>query len=151
MPTFPSPHGAPAPRKAYVDYPEVPATAMGGLKAPFVLGWVTGSVMCPSLADRSACTASAAGRRQSRRGLHAGHGRRDGAADEAIEPVVVGLGGLGVPLVDRPPVAFGDDVGFGIHHVLGKKPVLLGLVPEERQRAVVAGDGGKGGVDEGLP
>jgi hypothetical protein len=58
------------------------------------------------------------------------------AADQAIEPVVVGLGRLGPPLVDRPALARGDDVGFRVGDVLGKEPVLLGLLAEQRQRAL---------------
>ena len=107
--------------------------------------------MYPSSADRPACIASAAGRTPLRRGLDAGHRRPHGAADQAIEPVVVELGRLGPPLVDRPGLARGDDVGFRVGDVLDKEPVLLGLLAKERQRPVVAGDSGKPGVDERLP
>ena len=64
-------------------------------------------------------------------------------ADEAIEPAVAGsasltasgLGRLGPPFVNRPALARGDDVGFGVGNpasplampgdVPGKEPVLL--------------------------
>jgi hypothetical protein len=32
--------------------------------------------------------------------------------------------------VDRPALACGDDVGFGVGDMLGKEPVLLGLLAE---------------------
>ena len=64
--------------------------------------------------------------------------------------MVVGLGRLGPPFVDRPALACGDDVGFRVGDVLGKEPVLLGLLAEERQRPVVAGDSGKAAPDSAV-
>ena len=65
--------------------------------------------------------------------------------------MVVGLGRLGPPLVDGPAVAFGDDVALGVGDVLGKEPVVLGLLAEERERPAVPGDSRQPGMDKCLP
>jgi len=123
--------------------------------------------MCPSFADRLACTASAGGRRWLRRGPSRRPWTRRRRSRPGNRPYGVWFGRLRPPLVDCPALAGGDDVGFRVGDVLGKEPVLLsstalgpgGLLArgersrtaEERHRPVVAGDSGKTDVDEGLP
>ena len=78
------------------------------------------------------------------------HGRGDGAADEAVEPVVVELRGLDLPLVDGSAAALGLDAVLGAQ-VLGEEPVRLGPVAEEREASLVAHGDAEAGVDERLP
>jgi len=159
-----------------VDHAEVFAAAMTALKAAFVPAGTFGPRwgLRPTTGPRSSALREAQGGTASQvrpcvfpsqvflrvpfslpagcgfaGRLDAGHGRGRGAADQAVEPVVVGsagslpgLGRLGPPLVDRPAVAFGrglqtrciafgasDHVGFRVGNVLGKEPVVLGLLP----------------------
>ena len=58
------------------------------------------------------------------------HGRGDRGADEAVEPVVVGLFGAGLPFVDGSATTFGADVVLG-GDLLGEHAVLVGAVTED--------------------
>jgi hypothetical protein len=78
------------------------------------------------------------------------HGGGHGAADEAVEPVVVELGGLGLPLVDGAAAALGLDAVLGAQ-MLGEEAVGVRLVAEEREAAPVAHADGQPRVDERLP
>ena len=51
----------------------------------------------------------------------------------------------------RLALACADDAGFRVGDVLGKEPVLLGFLAEQRQGTLVAGKRGEPRVDEGLP
>ena len=62
-------------------------------------------------------------------------GRRcDGAPDEAVEPVVVGIAGACLPLIDHAAAGVGLHALLG-REVLGEEQMLLPLSAEEPQAA----------------
>ena len=78
------------------------------------------------------------------------HGRGDGGADEAVEPVVVGLFGAGFPFVDGSAAAFGADEVLG-GDLLGEHAVLVGAIAEDGEATSIAHRDGEPRVREGLP
>jgi len=72
------------------------------------------------------------------RRLDAAHRRRDRAAYEAVQPVVVGPRRPERPFVDDAALALGLDPGFGVGHVLGEEFVVPGFLAEERDGARIA-------------
>ncbi|MCX7429156.1 MAG: hypothetical protein NTW96_26460 [Planctomycetia bacterium] len=84
--------------------------------------------------------------------LHAGQGDalhrgRDGAADEAVEPMVVWGAGAELPFVDDSAAALGLHAVLG-RDVLGEQSVLLGLIAEQRQATALAHGDEETGVAE---
>jgi len=71
--------------------------------------------------------------------LHATDRRGDGAADEAIEPVVVGARGFQLPFLHVAAVAVGEGPGLGAGDVLGEERVFARGLAEERERPRIAG------------
>lgn len=57
------------------------------------------------------------------------HGCSDGTADEAIEPMVVGLLGSWFPFIDGPTATFGSNKIFR-RDLLGEHPMRFGMVTE---------------------
>lgn len=78
------------------------------------------------------------------------HGSANRAADEAIEPVVVGLFGAGFPFVDRSTAAFGFDEVLG-GDLFGEHAVLFGAITEDGKTSVVTHRDREACVREGLP
>ena len=74
----------------------------------------------------------------------------DNAADEAIEPVVVGLFGAGFRFVDGSASALGADEVLG-GDLLGEHTVLVGAIAKDGEAASVAYCDGESRMREGLP
>ena len=83
-------------------------------------------------------------------GVNSRNTGRDGAADEAVEPVVVGPGRLEGPFADGAAEGLDIDPLLGLGDVAGDE-LVVGGAAEEGQAAAVAGGGGQRGVHEGLP
>jgi len=73
-----------------------------------------------------------------------------GAADKAVEPVVVWVARAELPLVDDPSPGLGPHAILGCD-VISKQPVGLAVAAEQRQAAGIAHRHGQAGVDEGFP
>jgi hypothetical protein len=60
------------------------------------------------------------------------HGYGDGATDETVEPVVVGLFRSSFPFVDSPTAALGFDEVLG-GYLLGEHAVLFGAITTDEE------------------
>lgn len=76
--------------------------------------------------------------------------RRDGAADQTIQPVVVAGAGAELPFVHGAPTSLHGHRVLG-RCVLGKEPVPPSLLAEERQATAIAQRDAQPGVYERLP